>query len=228
MSSREATVRAVLSGGVQPLGRTTSAINKQPVTAGVQVHALGLEGDVQADRRVHGGEDKALHCYAWHHYAAWRSELPHCALRDAPGAFGENLSIGGLDEQTVCIGDRWRIGTAITVVSQGRQPCFKLNLHFGVPDMASRVQNTLRAGWYLRVEQPGEIAAGDRLTLLDRPHPDFSVARLLGLIRDRVIDPSQIEPVLRLPLTPSWRRLFEQRLSAQQVEDWSRRMEVEQ
>jgi MOSC domain-containing protein YiiM len=228
VSAPQATVRAVLSGDVQPLGRTTSAIHKQPVTGSVQVHALGLEGDVHADRRVHGGVDKALHCYTWHHYAAWRSELPDCTLWDAPGAFGENLSIEGLNEETVYIGDRWRIGSAITVVSQGRQPCFKLNLHFDVPDMASRVQNTLRAGWYLRVEKPGEIAAGDRLTLLDRPHPDFSVACVLALIRDRVIDLTLIECVLRLPLTPSWRRLFEQRLSAQQVEDWSRRMDAEQ
>lgn len=121
----------------------------------------------------------------------------------------------------VCIGDRWRIGTAVAVVSQGRQPCFKLNLRFGVADMAARVQHTLRAGWYLRVEQPGEVAAGDRLTLLDRPHAAFSVARLLALIRDRVTDPAQIEPVLRLPLPPSWQRLFERRLTMQQVEDWA-------
>lgn len=124
----------------------------------------------------------------------------------------------------VCIGDRWRIGTAVAVVSQGRQPCFKLNLRFGVADMAARVQHTLRAGWYLRVEQPGEVAAGDRLTLLDRPHAAFSVARLLALIRDRVTDPAQIEPVLRLPLPPSWQRLFERRLTMQQVEDWARRL----
>lgn len=176
-------------------------------------------------RRVYGGVDKALHCYAWHHYAAWRAEMPGCAWWDAPGAFGENLSIDGLDEHGVCIGDRWRIGTAITVVTQGRQPCFKLNLRFGVADMAVRVQNTLRAGWYLRVEQPGELKAGDGMTLLDRPHPTFSVARLLALIRDRVTDPVQIEPVLRLPLPPSWHRLFEQRLRAQRVEDWSRRMQ---
>ena len=172
----------------------------------------------------HGGEDKALHCYAWDHYALWRAELPGCALWQAPGAFGENLSIDGLDEEAVCIGDHWRIGSAVTVVSQGRQPCFKLNLRFGIADMAARVQNTLRAGWYLRVEQAGEIAAGDPLVLLHRPHPAFSVARVLALIRDRVTDVAQVEPVLQLPLPPSWRRLFEQRLNSAQVEDWSRRL----
>ncbi len=219
-----ALVRAVLRGTTQPLGRHLSAIDKQPVTGPVRVLPLGLEGDEQADRRVHGGVDKALHCYAWHHYAHWRDELPACALLQAPGAFGENLSIDGLDETAVCIGDRWQIGSAIVVVSQGRQPCFKLNQRFGTPDMSARVQNSLRAGWYLRVEHSGALAAGDPLRLLDRPHPEHSVAALLALIRDRVTRPEQIEPVLQLPLPPSWRRLFEQRLQSGQVEDWSRRM----
>lgn len=222
---RGGVVRTLLRGAAQRLGHTTSAIDKHPVQGPARVLRLGLEGDEQADRRVHGGEDKALHCYAWSHYAAWCRELPACAVLRAQGAFGENLSVDGLDEQDVCIGDRWQIGSATVVVSQGRQPCFKLNLRFGVTDMAARVQNTLRAGWYLRVEQPGEIAAGDRFVLLHRQHPDYTVARLLALIRDRMTAPEQIEPVLHLPLPPSWRRLFEQRLRSGQAEDWTRRME---
>lgn len=224
-SMQEITVRAVLRGSVQPLGRTTSGIDKHPVAGPVHVHALGLEGDQQADLRVHGGVDKAVHCYPWRHYAAWRSELPACERLAAPGAFGENLCLDGLDEHGVCIGDRWRIGAATVVVSQGRQPCFKLNLRFGVADMAARVQHTLRAGWYLSVESPGEVAAGDRAVLLDRPHPGFSVARLLALIRDRVTAPAEIEPVLQLPLPARWRRTFEQRLQSGLVEDWSRRLD---
>ena len=225
MNAPRGIVRAVLCGRARPLGRTTSAIDKQPVDGPSRVESLGLVGDEQADRRVHGGVDKALHCYAWSHYAVWRRELPGMALWDGPGAFGENLSIDGLAEQDVCIGDRWRIGTAIAMVSQGRQPCFKLNLRFGVVDMAARVQNSLRAGWYLQVETHGDVAAGDSLVLVDRPYPAFSVAHLLALIRDRTTKPSRIEPVLQLPLPPSWRRLFEQRLVAGDVEDWSRRME---
>jgi MOSC domain-containing protein YiiM len=225
MSRQQGIVREVLRGSTQPLGYTTSAIDKRPVVGRVRLHTFGLEGDEQADRRVHGGENKALHCYAWHHYDHWRRDLPHCMPLNAPGAFGENLNIEGLDEQSVCIGDRWSVGTAVVVVSQGRQPCFKLNLRFGVADMAARVQNTLRAGWYLRVEQPGEIQAGDTLVLLERPHASFSVAHLLTLIRDRTTDSGQLERVLHLPLPPSWRRLFEQRLQAGQVEDWSRRLE---
>ncbi len=225
MKATRAIVRAVLRVSVEPMGRTMRGLDKRPVAGSVAVHALGLAGAAQADQRVHGGTDKALHCYACHHHAAGRAELPGCALWVSPGAFGESLSIEGLNEHGVCIGDRWRIGTATTVVTQGRQPCFKLNLRFGVADMAACVQNTLRAGWHLRVEQTGEVAVGGFLTLLDRPHPAFAAARLLALIRDRVTDPVLIEPVLRLRLPPSWHRLFEQRLRAQRVEDWSRRMQ---
>lgn len=215
----------VLRGPVRPLGHTTSAIDKQPVDAPVAVHAEGLQGDAQADRRVHGGVDKAVHCYAWHHYAAWRQELPGCTLFDRPGAFGENLAIDGLDEAGVCIGDRWRIGTAQFTITQGRQPCYKLNLRFGVPDMAARVQQSLRAGWYLRVEVPGVLATGDAIELLERPHPAHSIASLLALIRDRETDAARLAPVLELPLPPSWRRLFERRRDSRQVEDWSRRLQ---
>jgi MOSC domain-containing protein YiiM len=218
------TVRAVLRGGVRPLGRTTSAIDKHPVAGAVHVARSGLSGDAQADLRLHGGEHKAVHCYAWAHYETWRKELPACGLLNAPGAFGENLSIEGWDEHTVCIGDLWHVGSAVLAVSQGRQPCFKLNLRFGVADMAARVQNSLRAGWYLRVVEPGVLVAGDRAELVERPHPGHSIASLLTLIRDRATDARRLAPVLALPLSPSWRCLFERRMQTGQTEDWSSRL----
>jgi MOSC domain-containing protein YiiM len=218
-------VRAVLRGRVQPLARSTSAIDKQPVSGPVHVHGLGLDGDEQADRRVHGGLDKALHCYPWAHYPAWRTALPGCPVLRAPGAFGENLCVERIDEHGVCIGDRWQIGSTLLEVSQGRQPCFKLNLRLGAPDMAARVQASLRAGWYLRVLQPGSLMAGDAILLVERPHPQHTIGALLALIRDRVTDPALISPVLGLPLPPTWRKLFERRLQCGAVEDWSRRME---
>jgi MOSC domain-containing protein YiiM len=220
-----ARIRSVLVGRVQPLGPTVSGIAKQPVSGPVRVGRLGLAGDQQADLRVHGGEDKAVLCYAWSHYKHWRSLFPDQPLLDAPGAFGENLSIDGLDEHGVCIGDRWRIGRALFSVTQGRQPCFKLNLRFGMPDMASRVQASGRAGWYLRVLEPGRIEAGDACELIERPHPAHSIARLLALIRDRETRPDRLEPVLALPLPPSWRGLFERRLQTGRTEDWRRRLE---
>ena len=218
-------VLAVLRGPVQPLGHTTSGIDKHPVQGKVMVDLLGLDGDAQADLRSHGGEFKAVHCYSWAHYQSWRQELPENRMLDAPGAFGENLSIEGLDETTVCIGDRWRVGSVVFAVSQGRQPCFKLNLRFGVPDMAIRVQRSLRTGWYLRVVEPGTLTAGDAIELLERPHPDYPIATLLALIRDRDTDPARLQDVLKLPLPPSWERLFTKRLHSGQSEDWMSRLQ---
>ncbi|MEC5399687.1 MOSC domain-containing protein [Uliginosibacterium sp. H1] len=221
---------AVLVGRAVAFGRpgVRSGIAKQPVAGPVMAGELGLTGDEQGDLRVHGGPDKAVHCYAWQHYARWRQALAASdaalALLQAPGAFGENLSVEGLDEHGVCIGDRWQIGHSVMEVSQGRQPCWKLNQRFGVPDMARRVQDSLMAGWYMRVLAPGDVQAGDTWALLERLHPDWSIARLLGLIRDRDTDASTLAAVLRLPLPPSWQRLFSRRLESGTVEDWASRM----
>ena len=220
-------VRSVLTGSIRPLGarQVPSAIDKQLVTGPQAVHELGLAGDQQADRRVHGGIDKAVHCYAWSHYAWWQAHYPQQPLFGQPGAFGENLSLDGMTENDVCIGDVLKIGSARFTVSQGRQPCFKLNLRFELPDMAAQVQDSLRAGWYLRVLQEGTLQAGDSVALLERPHPDYSVATLLALIRDRETRPALLDPVLQLPLPDSWRKLFAHRRAAGEVEDWARRMQ---
>ncbi|RYX89321.1 MAG: MOSC domain-containing protein [Comamonadaceae bacterium] len=221
-------VRAVLAGQARPYTRpgSRSAIDKQPLHGAVAVGPLGVAGDAQGDLRVHGGPDKAVHCYAWAHYAQWRVQLPAtCApLLEQPGAFGENLSLDGLDEHGSCIGDRWQIGSAQFEVSQGRQPCWKLNDRFGVPDMALRVQDGGRAGWYLRLSQPGEMQAGDAVLLLARPHPHWTVARLLQLIADRDCDPRVLNAVLELPLPSSWQRLFSRRRERGQSEDWAARL----
>jgi MOSC domain-containing protein YiiM len=214
----------VLTGGVQALGKTSSAIQKAALGIPVEVTRLGLVGDEHADLRIHGGVDKAVHCYPWPHYALWREELPGLDLLHRPGAFGENFSVEGLDEHTVCIGDRWRIGSAEFEVSQGRQPCQKLNLRFEVPHMAARVQQTARAGWYFRVIEPGIVRASDALELRARPHPAHSVASLLELIRDRETDAGKLAAVLELPLTSSWRRLFERRVQTGSAEDWTQRI----
>lgn len=217
----------MLTGAVAPLGKAgaTSAIAKQPAAHPVAIGPLGLAGDAQADLRVHGGHDKAVHLYAWEHYAQWQRELGNLPLLQAPGAFGENLALTGLDEAGVCLGDHWRAGSAVLEVTQGRQPCWKLNLRFGVPDMSARVQNTLRAGWYCRTRQGGVVQAGDRLKLLERPHPGWTVQRLLALIRDRECDPAALSGVLELPLPPSWRKLFARRLEQGLAENWEARLQ---
>jgi len=223
-------LRAVLTGRALPYTRpgSRSAIDKQQQSGLVAVGPLGLEGDEQGDLRVHGGPDKAVHCYAWQQYAPWRSELADNAtartLLQRPGAFGENFSLEGLDEAQVCIADQWQIGGARFEVSQGRQPCWKLNDRFQVPDMALRVQNSLRAGWYLRVTQAGAVQAGDPVRLLARPHPGWSIARLLRTIAERDCTPDTLREILALPLPPSWLKLFTRRLENAGAEDWSSRL----
>lgn len=219
-------VRAVLTGRAVPYTRpgTFSAIDKQPVTGAVAVGAESLAGDEQGDRRVHGGPDKAVHVYTWAHYATWRNDLGDLPVLTAPGAFGENLSVDGLDEQNVCMGDEWQIGSARFAVSQGRQPCWKLNDRFGVPDMARRVQDTGRTGWYLRVLAQGSLQAGDAVVLTARPHPGWPLDRVATLIRQRVCEPAELRAVLALPLPPSWRKLFERRLEQGAAEDWAPRL----
>lgn len=220
-------VRAVLTGRAAPYTRpgSFSAIGKQPRQGTVAVLAESLDGDEQADRRVHGGPDKAVHAYPWAHYALWQAELGALPVLQAPGAFGENLSVDGLDEHGVCLGDEWRIGNARFAVSQGRQPCWKLNDRFGLPGMARRVQDTGLTGWYLRVLQPGHLQAGDAITLLARPHPAWPLERIGALIRERTHDPATLREVLALPLPPSWQRLFTRRLEQGAAEDWTPRLQ---
>lgn len=220
-------IDALLTGIAVPYTRpgSRSAIAKTPRSGPVRIGELGLDGDEQGDRRVHGGVDKAVHHYPFEHYARWRAELGPLPVLAAPGAFGENLSSAGLDESNVCLGDRYALGSVVLEVSQGRQPCWKLNDRFGVRDMARRVQDTGRTGWYYRVLQPGVARAGDTLQLLERPCPDWPLHRLMRLLAERVLDPALLREALALPLVPSWRTLLERRLASSQVEDWSRRIE---
>jgi MOSC domain-containing protein YiiM len=219
-------LREVLIGQAVPFARpgVKSAIAKFSVAHAITLETHGLVGDAQGDRSIHGGLDKAVHGYAWSHYAAWQDELPDTRMFDKAGGFGENFSIVGSNESSVCIGDRWRVGTAILEISQGRQPCWKLNHRFAINDMAVRVQQSLRSGWYYRVLQPGIVIAGDQMELLDRPCQAWSIARLLAIIRDRECNIDLLNDVLRLPLTPSWRKLFLRRIEIQYAENWQNRM----
>ncbi len=203
-----------------------SAIDKHAVLQPLRLDVRGLAGDEQADRRHHGGPEKALHHYAARHYAFWRRE---CRMvpesRFAPGAFGENLSTVVLTEDEVCVGDTFRLGGALVQVSQARQPCWKLNLRFGLADMARRVQASGRTGWYYRVLEPGDVAPGDPLEFIARPHPDWSLSRLLHHWYVDPLNRPALEAIAGLEaLSPSWRELAGRRLECGQVEDWFRRL----
>lgn len=220
-------VDSLLTGRAKPYTRagSFSGIDKHVQSGRIHIGELGLFGDEQGDTRVHGGPDKAVHHYAFEHYARWQEDLGALPLLQAPGAFGENISTRGLGEDNVCIGDQFTLGGALLEVSQGRQPCWKLNDRFDVPDMARRVQATGRTGWYYRVLQAGTATAGEVLELKSRPHPDWTLHRLNALLFQRELDRSILESVLQLPLVPSWRKLVERRLQQCEVEDWSRRID---
>ncbi|MFB0875535.1 MULTISPECIES: MOSC domain-containing protein [unclassified Sphingobium] len=177
------TVDALLVGAPMPFrGDDYSAIAKRPVAGPVRITWDGLAGDAVADRIHHGGWDKAIHLYPQDHYDWWRARKPDMPHLDAPGAFGENIASRGLTEADICLGDRFTLGSAIVEVSHGRQPCWKLDHRFGTRDAMATIIKTGRAGLYFRVIREGEAEAGTRMTLLDRPLPDWDMARVFRLL----------------------------------------------
>src|SRR3954470_1706908 len=143
-----------------------SAIGKVPVEGRVRVEGVNVAGDDQADRRVHGGPDKAAYAYASEDTAFWEAELG----RDlGPGAFGENLTTEGIDVSGAVVGERWRIGGVELEVAQPRLPCAKLGIRLGDPRMVRRFGEARRPGAYLRIVAEGELGAGDAIELLHRP-----------------------------------------------------------
>ena len=217
----------LFAGRLAPLGPkgVMSGIAKAAVAAPSWLAEEGLEGDVQGDRRVHGGPEKALLHYAFDHYPAWRSEIGDEPLLARPGAFGENISASGLTEHAVAIGDVFRIGGARVQVSQPRQPCWKLNARFGISDMARRVQNTGRTGWYYRVLAPGRIDPEDDLELLDRPASEWTIARLQRAFYRDTMNREELAGIAALePLSEGFRARAGRRLESGRVEDWSPRL----
>jgi MOSC domain-containing protein YiiM len=171
-------VRSVNVGRPRPVGlrrgRTVrSAIAKAAVDGRVAVRGVNVEGDDQADRRVHGGPDKAVYAYAAEDTAWWEAEL---GRELGPGAFGENLTVAGVDVSGAVIGERWRIGTVELEVCQPRLPCFKLGLRFGDPKMLKRFTRAERPGAYLRIRREGELGAGDAVEVGSRPEHGVTVA----------------------------------------------------
>jgi MOSC domain-containing protein YiiM len=141
----------------------TTGIFKEPVNAPVMLRTLNLDGDQQADLTVHGGVDKALYVYPSEHYGYWRAQLPGVDL--SWGVFGENFTTEGLLEETVYIGDRFRIGDAQVVVTEPRMPCYKLGIKFGRADIIKRFLASRRTGFYFAVAREGMASAGDAIEI---------------------------------------------------------------
>jgi MOSC domain-containing protein YiiM len=193
-----------------PRGPVLTAIWKFPIEGRMALRRFNIDGDQQADLRVHGGEYKAVYLYPSEHYPFWRGELPGMDL--PPGMFGENLTTEGVDEQEVQIGDRFRIGTAVLQVSQPRMPCYKLGLKFGRSDMVKRFWLSGRSGVYFSIVEEGELGAGDEIVPVSRVPDGISVAELVRLYRDPAPDPARIQVALNAPLGGSWKRELRERL----------------
>jgi MOSC domain-containing protein YiiM len=188
-----------------------TSIFKEPVAGRARVSRLNIVGDEQSDLTVHGGRDKAVYAYPADHYAFWRRELPHAEL--AWGAFGENLTIEGLTEDRVAIGDRLHCGTVEFIVTQPRLPCFKLGIHFGRADMIQRFMRAGRSGFYLAVLREGELGAGDAVELIPSDDDRVTVREIFDLFRPDGGDPKILERASRLSALPeSWRERFRTRL----------------
>jgi MOSC domain-containing protein YiiM len=192
-------------------GRWTTAFFKTPIDGSVHVGPLGLAGDEQADQVHHGGPDKAVLAYSADHYTYWRQ---HLALPDMPhGGFGENLTIGGCDETTVCIGDSWRAGDVLFQVSQPRQPCWKMSRRWQVADLAKQVIANGKSGWYLRVLAAGELSPGTSLELVARLHADWPVARASQVMYRGKDDLTATRALASLPeLSAAWKETLGQRV----------------
>jgi MOSC domain-containing protein YiiM len=198
--------------GVRGEQAWTSGIKKKPVSGRIRVTKIQLEGDGQADLKHHGGPDKAILAYGESHYPTWREEL---VQPDFPyGAFGENLTIQGLTEQTVCIGDTYKIGDVVVQVSQPRMPCWKLSRLWNSEDLDNRVKQTGKTGWYLRVLQEGYVEANLVVELVARPFPEWTIARANDLLAKRNRESSDLAELARIPLLAGdLRSMLESKLS---------------
>lgn len=177
-----------------------TGIWKLPASGRVDVETEGLAGDRQADRRVHGGPDQAVYAYAAQDYAWWGEQL---GAGLAAGTFGENLTVEGVDVTNALVGEQWAVGAALLEVSAPRIPCWKLGVRMGDPRFVKRFAKALRPGAYLRVVKAGTVAAGDDVTVVERPHHDVSVAMVATAYLE---DHSLAASLLAAPQLPAgWR-----------------------
>mgnify|MGYP001611791715 CR=1 FL=1 len=188
----------------------TTAIFKNPVESAM-IGRLGLEGDQQADLKVHGGPDKAVYAYSADHYPWWKEQLPGMELPH--GAFGENLTVAGLNDNETCLGDEFRLGGARLLALQPRLPCSKLALRFDDPGMVKRFAQSLRLGVYFRVLEPGRVRRGDVFELARAHAVRYPVLGLARLYFDAELTPEKTRPALAHPaLNDNWREMLSKRL----------------
>ncbi|TDU28680.1 MOSC domain-containing protein YiiM [Panacagrimonas perspica] len=207
-------ITAIYTGRVQlmPGDSRTTGIFKHAVTGPLQVGVEGLEGDQQADRRVHGGPEKALHHFPVANYRRLADRFPDLAAAFVPGALGENITTPDLDEGDVFIGDTFAFGSARIQLSQPRRPCWKIDARFGLEGIALFIEAHGLAGWYYRVLEPGTVRSGDELKLLDRHPESLSLREFHVLAHAHRPTVAELMRLAHLAgLEPSWAERFRAR-----------------
>jgi MOSC domain-containing protein YiiM len=190
----------------------STGIYKTPASGRTMLRALNFDGDRQADLTVHGGPTKAAYAYPVEHYDFWHAELPEMEL--GWGMFGENLTLEGLDESTLNIGDRFRVGNAEVTVSEPRMPCYKLGIKFGRSDILRRFLASGRSGFYFSVAREGDVAAGDEIELLARDPHNVTIADITRLYAHDRKDFALMRRAAELEALPdSWRDYFKKILA---------------
>ena len=185
-----------------------TASHKQPVGE-AKLTRLGFEGDSQADLRHHGGPDKAACVYSADHYRHWEALW---AVELAPGAFGENITVAGMREAEVCIGDVFRVGESTVQITQPRQPCSKLAARHAWPDLVQEIRKNGFSGFYVRVIEEGGVRAGDPLELLAPDPAGVSIEFANRVMYRQPDDPSNLERLLSVPaLSEAWREALSSR-----------------
>ena len=185
----------------------TTGIFKEPVQGSVKLRKLNLEGDKQADLKVHGGVDKAVYAYAGEHYDYWRQELPEMSL--PWGMFGENFTTEGMFEESVNIGDQFKVGTANLIATQPRMPCYKLGVKFGSMDMIKRFLASGLTGVYFKVMKEGELEQGDEIKLIKKDENSVTVKDIVRIYTIDKDDIQTIERAIKIKDLPNgWRYHF--------------------
>jgi len=200
---------SIFMGGIRPLppDNQPTGIFKSEIVMPAWLDKEGLSGDAQADRRVHGGPDKALHQYPVAHYTRLAAAFPEARNLLIPGSIGENLSVHGWDESNICIGDTFRLGDAIIQVSQPRSPCWKIDHRYGVQGMAKLIDDAGITGWYFRVLEEGSVEPGCAFELMDRLTPEITLQALLALWHEHRPDPERLERLAATPgISENWCR----------------------
>ncbi len=189
-----------------------TSIFKSPVAGRVAVERHNISGDRQSDLRAHGGPYKAVYCYPIEHYWFWRKQLPE--LDFVHGMFGENLTTEGFVDDVVCIGDRFRVGTAVLEVTQPRMPCYKLGLRVGRADMVKRFWASERLGFYCSVAVEGDVAAADPMERIGSLDERISVREVVRLYTGTETAMDLLERALRAPISGSWKEELREKWAA--------------